>query len=226
MFAELSEGFKTMLSTPVNTGTLSLHLWKALKIFFVVLAGIHAALGLQDICRSEYTTPLSSHEVSTVSGYWHYTALLLRLEVFSATTGSEDCSRNFTASNGTIESPGFPDKYPHNLDCIFTIIAKPKTEILLHFLLFDLEHDPLQAGEGDCKYDWLDIWDGIPQGKSWGAALLSSASLGVSQSSKAVQSVSEHQRCLTSDVAAACSLPLGHFVAGCGDGVLAGGCVH
>ncbi|NXI29243.1 NRP2 protein, partial [Sterrhoptilus dennistouni] len=77
--------------------------------------------------------------------------------------GSEDCSRNFTASNGTIESPGFPDKYPHNLDCIFTIIAKPKTEILLHFLLFDLEHDPLQSGEGDCKYDWLDIWDGIPQ---------------------------------------------------------------
>ncbi|POI35723.1 hypothetical protein CIB84_000525 [Bambusicola thoracicus] len=85
----------------------------------------------------------------------------LRYEIYK--TGSEDCSRNFTASNGTIESPGFPDKYPHNLDCIFTIIAKPKTEILLHFVLFDLEHDPLQAGEGDCKYDWLDIWDGIPQ---------------------------------------------------------------
>ncbi|KFQ03205.1 Neuropilin-2, partial [Leptosomus discolor] len=85
----------------------------------------------------------------------------LRYEIYK--TGSEDCSRNFTASNGTIESPGFPDKYPHNLDCVFTIIAKPKTEIFLHFLLFDLEHDPLQAGEGDCKYDWLDIWDGIPQ---------------------------------------------------------------
>ncbi|NXP50466.1 NRP2 protein, partial [Heliornis fulica] len=85
----------------------------------------------------------------------------LRYEIYK--TGSEDCSRNFTAPNGTIESPGFPDKYPHNLDCIFTIIAKPKTEILLHFILFDLEHDPLQSGEGDCKYDWLDIWDGIPQ---------------------------------------------------------------
>ncbi|XP_064017353.1 neuropilin-2 isoform X4 [Pogoniulus pusillus] len=85
----------------------------------------------------------------------------LRYEIYK--TGSEDCSRNFTGSNGTIESPGFPDKYPHNLDCVFSIIAKPKTEILLHFLLFDLEHDPLQAGEGDCKYDWLDIWDGIPQ---------------------------------------------------------------
>ncbi|XP_063788726.1 neuropilin-2 isoform X1 [Pseudophryne corroboree] len=84
----------------------------------------------------------------------------LRYEIFK--TGSEDCSRNFTNTNGTIESPGYPDKYPHNLDCVFTILAKPKMEIILQFLTFDLEHDPLQAGEGDCKYDWLDIWDGIP----------------------------------------------------------------
>ena len=59
-FAELSEGFRTMPSTPVNTQTLSLHLWKALKITLLILAGIHTALGLQDISRSEYTTPLSS----------------------------------------------------------------------------------------------------------------------------------------------------------------------
>ncbi|KAG8558788.1 hypothetical protein GDO81_017148 [Engystomops pustulosus] len=84
----------------------------------------------------------------------------LRYEIFK--TGSEDCSRNFTNTNGTIESPGYPDKYPHNLDCVFTILAKPKMEIILQFLTFDLEHDPLQVAEGDCKYDWLDIWDGIP----------------------------------------------------------------
>ena len=40
-------------------------------------------------------------------------------------------------------------------------------EIILQFLTFDLEHDPLQVGEGDCKYDWLDIWDGIPHGEWW-----------------------------------------------------------
>ncbi|XP_023366144.1 neuropilin-2 [Otolemur garnettii] len=84
----------------------------------------------------------------------------LRYEIFK--TGSEDCSKNFTSPNGTIESPGFPEKYPHNLDCTFTILAKPKMDIVLQFLTFDLEHDPLQVGEGDCKYDWLDIWDGIP----------------------------------------------------------------
>lgn len=91
--------------------------------------------------------------------------LIFRGVPLSLAVGSEDCSRNFTSSNGTIESPGFPDKYPHNLDCTFTIMAKPKMEIILQFLTFDLENDPLQVGEGDCKYDWLDIWDGIPQGK-------------------------------------------------------------
>lgn len=56
-FAELCEGSRHMLSTPVNAQTLSLHLWKALKITVLVLAGIHTALGLQDISRSD-TQPL------------------------------------------------------------------------------------------------------------------------------------------------------------------------
>ncbi|XP_029305247.1 neuropilin-2a isoform X5 [Cottoperca gobio] len=62
-----------------------------------------------------------------------------------------------------IESPGFPDKYPHNLECSYMIIAPPHMDITLTFLTFDLENDPLLVGEGDCKYDWLDAWDGLPQ---------------------------------------------------------------
>lgn len=65
-----------------------------------------------------------------------------------------------------IESPGFPDKYPHNLECSYMIIAPPRMDITLTFLTFDLENDPLLVGEGDCKYDWLDVWDGLPQGES------------------------------------------------------------
>lgn len=64
-----------------------------------------------------------------------------------------------------IESPGFPDKYPHNLECSYMIIAPPHMDITLTFLTFDLENDPLLVGEGDCKYDWLDVWDGLPQGE-------------------------------------------------------------
>lgn len=65
-----------------------------------------------------------------------------------------------------IESPGFPDKYPHNLECSYMIIAPPHMDITLSFLTFDLENDPLLVGEGDCKYDWLDVWDGLPQGEA------------------------------------------------------------
>lgn len=79
--------------------------------------------------------------------------------------GSEFCFRNFTSPSGMIESPGFPDKYPHNLECSYMIIAPPHMDITLTFLTFDLENDPLMVGEGDCKYDWLEVWDGLPQGE-------------------------------------------------------------
>ncbi|XP_033471420.1 neuropilin-2a isoform X2 [Epinephelus lanceolatus] len=103
-----------------------------------------------------------SLQIRFVSDYAHQGAgFSLRYEIFK--TGSEFCFRNFTSSSGMIESPGFPDKYPHNLECSYMIIAPPHMDITLTFLTFDLENDPLLVGEGDCKYDWLDVWDGLPQ---------------------------------------------------------------
>lgn len=103
-----------------------------------------------------------SLQIRFVSDYAHQGAgFSLRYEIFK--TGSEFCFRNFTSSSGMIESPGFPDKYPHNLECSYMIIAPPHLDITLTFLTFDLENDPLLVGEGDCKYDWLDVWDGLPQ---------------------------------------------------------------
>ncbi|XP_062391018.1 neuropilin-2-like, partial [Sardina pilchardus] len=95
------------------------------------------------------------------SDYAHQGAgFSLRYEIYK--TGS-DCSRNFTSLSGVIESPGFPDKYPHNLECHFIIIVPPHMDVTLTFLTFDLENDPLQGAEGECKYDWLEIYDGLPQ---------------------------------------------------------------
>lgn len=39
-------------------------------------------------------------------------------------------------------------------------------DVTLTFLTFDLENDPLPGGEGDCKYDWLEVWDGLPGGET------------------------------------------------------------
>ncbi|XP_071243950.1 neuropilin-2-like [Salvelinus alpinus] len=100
--------------------------------------------------------------IKFVSDYAHQGAgFSLRYEIFK--TGSEFCFRNFTSPSGVIESPGFPDKYPHNLECSYIIITPPHMDVTLIFLTFDLENDPLLSGEGDCKYDWLDVWDGLPQ---------------------------------------------------------------
>uniref|UniRef100_A0A3P8SMZ5 Neuropilin n=1 Tax=Amphiprion percula TaxID=161767 RepID=A0A3P8SMZ5_AMPPE len=102
----------------------------------------------------------NSLHIKFVSDYAHQGAgFSLRYEIFK--TGS-DCSRNFTSPTGLIESPGFPDKYPHNLECSFIIIVPPSMDVTLTFLTFDLENDPLPGGEGDCKYDWLEVWDGLP----------------------------------------------------------------
>lgn len=95
--------------------------------------------------------------------------------------GSEFCFRNFTSPTGMIESPGFPDKYPHNLECSYMIIAPPHMDITLTFLTFDLENDPLLVGEGDCKYDWLDVWDGLPQGERTDTHRHTQTDVGISQ---------------------------------------------
>ncbi|KAM6946239.1 neuropilin-2b [Aplochiton taeniatus] len=102
-----------------------------------------------------------SLHIKFVSDYAHQAAgFSLRYEIFK--TGS-DCSHNFTSLSGIIESPGFPDKYPHNLECSFIIIVPPRMDVTLTFLTFDLENDPLPGSEAECKYDWLEVWDGLPQ---------------------------------------------------------------
>uniref|UniRef100_A0A8C8IWL5 Neuropilin n=1 Tax=Oncorhynchus tshawytscha TaxID=74940 RepID=A0A8C8IWL5_ONCTS len=83
----------------------------------------------------------------------------VRYEVFK--TGPE-CSRNFTSSKGVIKTPGFPDKYPNNLDCTFMIIAPKMSEIVVDFDTFDMEPDTTPPPGALCRYDWLEIWDGFP----------------------------------------------------------------
>ncbi|KAF7653596.1 hypothetical protein LDENG_00080800 [Lucifuga dentata] len=98
--------------------------------------------------------------IKFVSDYeTHGAGFSVRYEVFK--TGPE-CSRNFTAPTGVIQTPGFPEKYPNNLDCTFMIFAPKMTEILVEFNSFDLEPDTTPPPGALCRYDWLEIWDGLP----------------------------------------------------------------
>uniref|UniRef100_H3BVP0 Neuropilin n=1 Tax=Tetraodon nigroviridis TaxID=99883 RepID=H3BVP0_TETNG len=98
--------------------------------------------------------------IKFVSDYeTHGAGFSVRYEVFK--TGPE-CSTNFTAPRGVIKTPGFPEKYPNNLECTFMIFAPQMSEILLEFQSFDMESDPTPPSGAVCRYDWLEIWDGFP----------------------------------------------------------------
>ncbi|XP_043549251.1 neuropilin-2-like isoform X2 [Chiloscyllium plagiosum] len=115
-----------------------------------------------NIAPSSIISSGSSLYIKFVSDYAHQGAgFSLRYEIYR--TGSDDCSKNFSAPSGTIESPSFPDKYPHNLYCTYIIQAPPRSEVILTMLTFDLEYDPLQIAPTDCRYDRLDVWDGLPE---------------------------------------------------------------
>ncbi|KAM6918528.1 neuropilin-1a-like [Xenentodon cancila] len=98
--------------------------------------------------------------IKFVSDYeTHGAGFSVRYEVFK--TGPE-CSRNFTAPRGVIKTPGFPEKYPNNLECTFMIFAPKMSEIMVEFDSFDMEPDTTPPPGALCRYDWLEIWDGYP----------------------------------------------------------------
>uniref|UniRef100_A0A8B9LD75 Neuropilin 1b n=1 Tax=Astyanax mexicanus TaxID=7994 RepID=A0A8B9LD75_ASTMX len=71
-------------------------------------------------------------------------------------------SENLTAPSGVIRTPGFPDKYPNNLECTIIIFAPKMAEIVLEFESFDIEPDPSAPTGAVCRFDYLEIWDGYP----------------------------------------------------------------
>uniref|UniRef100_A0A8C9LFB5 Cubilin n=1 Tax=Pavo cristatus TaxID=9049 RepID=A0A8C9LFB5_PAVCR len=63
------------------------------------------------------------------------------------------CGESLTGSEGTITSPGFPDVYPHGINCTWTINIQPGYLIRLTFTSFNLPFDD------SCRMDYLEIYD-------------------------------------------------------------------
>ncbi|XP_075251110.1 bone morphogenetic protein 1-like [Convolutriloba macropyga] len=61
------------------------------------------------------------------------------------------CGGIILASNGSIQSPNFPDNYKNSKQCQWRIITDPGKRIGLRFVSFDIEY------QDDCKYDYLHI---------------------------------------------------------------------
>ncbi|XP_021357124.1 cubilin-like [Mizuhopecten yessoensis] len=64
------------------------------------------------------------------------------------------CGGTFTTSTGIITSPNFPDNYPHQRECVWTIIAPMNIQVLLNVTDFQLE------SHANCMFDFLEIRNG------------------------------------------------------------------
>lgn len=70
------------------------------------------------------------------------------------------CNRTINADSGVIESPNFPNDYPHNTDCAWTIVVSRGNKISYQFSHFHLENDNQFHNETNdhiCKYDYVEI---------------------------------------------------------------------
>lgn len=65
-----------------------------------------------------------------------------------------DCKFTVTGSSGIIKSPNYPNNYPTNKVCTWTIKVGATEEIELEFLNVDVE------GDSNCRYDYIEVRDG------------------------------------------------------------------
>ncbi|TNN61141.1 Cubilin [Liparis tanakae] len=64
------------------------------------------------------------------------------------------CSRTYEQEHGYLKSPGWPDIYPHNLDCAIILKAPQNSSISFFFNSFDIE------SHSQCEFDYLEIRNG------------------------------------------------------------------
>ncbi|XP_055881580.1 uncharacterized protein LOC106071829 isoform X2 [Biomphalaria glabrata] len=92
---------------------------------------------------------------------WHYLGYVYLCSFICYVDGfytspSQDivCGELLRAGQGNIESPLFPDPYPADLDCKWTITARPGYRISVTSEYFSLE------SQTNCLYDYITIADG------------------------------------------------------------------
>ena len=68
------------------------------------------------------------------------------------------CGGNFTTPQGVLTSPSFPNKYPADQNCIYTIALPENTYITIRVHFFDIKCKHIVDSDGGA--DNLEMWEG------------------------------------------------------------------
>ena len=63
------------------------------------------------------------------------------------------CGGAFTADNGVMISPNYPNQYPHNAQCVYTVTVHQNEVMNLTFTNLELE-SPIG---GSCEWDYVEV---------------------------------------------------------------------
>lgn len=63
------------------------------------------------------------------------------------------CGGSFTADQGVLISPNFPNPYPHDSQCVYTVTVHPNEVMNLTFTDLDLETHT----DGTCEWDYVEV---------------------------------------------------------------------
>lgn len=80
---------------------------------------------------------------------------------------SDACGGYIDQTNGTLQSPSFPELYPPNKNCVWQIVAPEQYRITLNFTHFELEGNNVSiaatsvAIRQDCHYQFNSLCDFI-----------------------------------------------------------------
>ena len=72
---------------------------------------------------------------------------------------SGSCGGNFTVPEGILTSPSYPDSYPYDMECVYTITQPPGTVILLSFVSMDITN-MRDWDDPESSTHYLEIRDG------------------------------------------------------------------
>ncbi|CAG5895667.1 unnamed protein product [Menidia menidia] len=109
-------------------------------------------------CGSDIPHPVTSFSNSMVVNFISDVSVSRKGFRATYTASTSSCGGDLVMQNGVFNSPNYPDAYPPNMECVWTIRSSPGNRLQLSFIMFNLQ------GDSSCQNDYLEIREGNSTG--------------------------------------------------------------
>ncbi|XP_021476232.2 cubilin [Oncorhynchus mykiss] len=109
-------------------------------------------------CGTEIPHPVTSFSNALVVNFVSDSSVAMKGFRATYTGSTSSCGGDLLMETGAFNSPNYPDAYPPNVECVWTITSSPGNRLQLSFIMFQLQQS------SDCNNDYLEIREGNSTG--------------------------------------------------------------